>query len=117
MYNPLRKLITISPACLLVLFGQAAHASFTQPGYVTSVQPMYNGVVFIKHDGVRSTPPACQSGAEPIRWAIDATTPAGQAKLATLLTSYALHKPLLIVGLDSCPDWSDTETISYFYTG
>jgi hypothetical protein len=47
------------------------------------------------------------------RWAINAKTPAGQAKLALLLTAYSLGKQVEVRGANSCNDWPDTESVDY----
>ena len=100
----------------LILLPAAAPASTTQPGYVSTLNPLSNGTVVFNSSGARSAAPACQGANLPQRWAIDATTPTGQAKIAVLLTAYALHRQIQIVGLNACPNWGDTETVDYFVT-
>ena len=95
--------------------GSASYASTGQSGYVKTIHIMDGGIVLFHHTGTRDAPPGC-AAVEPTRWAFNATTPAGQAKLSTLLTAYAAHKPITIIGYGSCAVWGDTETMNYFRT-
>lgn len=106
----------LAAATALLLASSNAYASTAQPGYISQIFAMANGVVMFSSSGARSTPPGCQSAGVSQRWAIDATTPAGQAKVAALLTAYSLRKQIQIVGTGACPNWSDTETLDYFFT-
>lgn len=93
----------------------AAHASNASAGKISDILSFGSGgVVFFNHDGVRSTLPACSGAVLPTRWAIDASTLAGQGRLAILLSAYGLGKKIEIVGSGTCSLWSDTETVNYF---
>ncbi|WP_375396473.1 hypothetical protein [uncultured Sphingomonas sp.] len=101
---------------LLGLSGQTpAQASSAGAGAIHNVLPIQNnGPVLFNQDGTRSTPPACST--IPGRWAIDASTPGGQAKLAVLLTAYAQGRQITVYGTGICDVWVDTETVLYIQT-
>lgn len=92
----------------------AAYASDAGAGIIQDIWAMPNGTILFNHAGARTGPPGCQNGNTPKRWAIDGSTPAGQATLAALLTAYSLGKPIFIYGTGACPNWPDTETVSWF---
>lgn len=86
----------------------------TASGKVFGVHTLSNGVVLFSLDtGARSGLPACVT--QTSRWAFDATTPAGQARLSLLLTAFASGTTIHVIGAGACPDWLDTESIEYFY--
>lgn len=97
---------TLSAAC-------PAMASSSNQAYVGEIFGMARGVVLFNHAGVRSTLPSCGTP-NPVRWAFDVTTPAGQARLSMLLSAKAMHLPIMIYGTGACTDWGDTETVDYF---
>lgn len=70
--------------------------------YVTMIGVNIYGTAFFFHSGTRSNVPTCQSSSFPDRWNFDATTPTGQAMLATLLSAYHAHKLLTVDGTGSC---------------
>lgn len=94
--------------------GTEAFASNSQPGLISHVNILNNGVVMFNHSGTRSATPACHTQGG--RWAFDGTTPAGQAKLSFLMTAYVTRKPVVVQGLASCAVWGDTETVDYIFT-
>ncbi|MBW8860682.1 MAG: hypothetical protein JF570_13455 [Caulobacter sp.] len=102
--------------CIATLaFAGASHASnSTEGGYITEFFIMEDGQVLFNVAGGRTTPPACQGDGLASRWAFNAATPAGQAKLSALLSAYALHKQVVIIGKGACSDWGDTESVSWF---
>ena len=99
----------------LMFSGAAAQASSAGSGVVHNVFIMENGVVLFHLTGSRTSLPACGMYF-PTRWAFDSTTPAGQAKLSFLMTVYASQKPIAVYGTSTCPNWADTETVSYLMT-
>lgn len=120
MLRSIRRLLCARNVVLTVLaislgFGSAAHASEVGPGTIHNIFVMDNGVVLFHMTGNRTALPACGTP-NPSRWAFDSTTPAGQAKLSFLLTAYSSQKPVAIHGTAACPNWADTETVSYFMT-
>lgn len=101
--------------CLLfALTPIPAAASNTSPGYITNVIVEPNGVALFTADGPRTAAPTCATVAN--RWAFQASTPAGQAQLALLLTAYALHRRASVVGRGNCDAWGDTETAEFIIT-
>ena len=110
MRNRLRILLI---SALLALGAGGARASTSNNTYVTSV--MVLGGIAVFHDsGTRSAQPACSTLN---RWAFDATTPAGQAMLSSLLSAYVAHIPIWIVGTGACEVYNNSETASYFWLG
>lgn len=101
-------------ACVAVcVIASPAAATDAAEGYVVGVMPMRNGVVIFSQTGVRTgTPPACHGSG--YGWSLNASTVAGQAQLAALLSAQAQHKKIVIVGMGSCADWPDTEAMNYF---
>jgi len=51
-----------------------------------------------------------------MRYAVNATTPAGKAQLSGLLLAYSTGKTVAIWGTGACTAWNDTETIDFFAT-
>lgn len=104
----------LAAACLaLCAIASPAAASDAGAGYITNVMPMRNGVVIFQHSGARTgTTPACHGPG--YGWTLNASTVAGQAQLSALLSAYALHKPIVIIGIGACADWPDTEAMNYF---
>lgn len=104
-------------AAALMLGSSGAYASSTNPGYIFNINPESNGVVIFNVTNTgRSAAPACANLYFQSSFTINATTPAGQAKLSTLLTAYALHKQIYISGTGSCADWGDRESVDWFTT-
>ena len=102
-------------AMLSLSLAPAAHASSTDPGTISEIIAFGDGgVVFFNLSGARSTLPTCNGSTLPTRWAIDASTIAGQAKLAILLSAYGLGKKIQVFGTGACPLWPDTETAGWF---
>jgi len=112
MMNSLSSLL--GAALLAALMTTPAPASDAQAGYVSSISPLRSGIILFDHSGARTTAPACS--AFPTRWSLDASTQAGQAALSVLLTAYAQHRTVRIMGVGSCSDWSDTEAANYIVT-
>ena len=90
-------------------------------GYVFGVFGTWNGAVLFSvqvnganHQLVSRTGiPACGTN-NSNRWAIDASTPAGQAAVQVLLTAYTQHRPIYVTGTGTCTVWGDTETVQFF---
>jgi hypothetical protein len=114
----MKKKITASLAALgaLLVFAippaQASDAGF---GYITNIYAMSNGAILFYTSGTRTTPlPSCQGPGLGQRYALDASTTAGQASASVLLTAYTLHKQISIHGTGTCTIWGDTETLMFF---
>ncbi|WP_082584802.1 hypothetical protein [Caulobacter sp. Root655] len=94
-------------------FSSPAGATSAEEGYIVGVMAMRNGAVIFSHTGVRTgTPPACHG--QGYGWALSGATLGGQAQVSALLTAYAQHKKIVIIGMGSCADWPDTESLNYF---
>jgi len=83
-------------------------------GYIAEIWATANGAVLFNTTGTRSgTLPSCQGPGLGQRFAIDASTTAGQAMASALYTAYSLHKRIWISGTGTCTIWSDTETAGF----
>ncbi len=98
----------------IVGLSSPAHASGSDYGLITQIYGTHNGAVLFTVDAPRGPLPGCQYAALPKRWAIDASTVAGQAQVAVLLSAHARGKRVAISGIHSCSIWGDTETVWYF---
>jgi hypothetical protein len=72
---------------LVAVAATPAHASDDNYGYVSSPYGMSNGATLFYSDGSRTTVPSCQGAGLGTRWAIDASTLAGQSQLAVFMTA------------------------------
>lgn len=97
----------------VALAASPASASTAQFGTISGVYGTSNGAILFATDGARTTAPACQAAGAPQRFAIDASTTAGQAAASLLLTAYSLHRKVFVQGMGACGIWSDAETVSY----
>jgi hypothetical protein len=92
-----------------------ANASNTNGGLVTNVWGTHSGAVLFDTSGTRGgTIPAC-GAPNPQRFGIDASTVAGQAAVALLMSAQARGKRVWVEGKGTCLGiWNDTEEISHF---
>jgi hypothetical protein len=110
--NSLKKCL-IALTALSVIISVPAHASNASGVYVLSVLPARDGRVYFTHTGTRQVPGCASQFSN--RFLFNVTEPGGQAILSTLLTAYAAHKPLTIIGTGACDAGApDTEGLSYF---
>lgn len=107
------KKIGFAFAMLALASATPAQASTADWGTPNSVYGFWNGAVLFHTTGARSATPSCQGPGLASRFAIDASTTAGQAAVSILLTAIARGKRVQIHGSGSCTIWGDTETISY----
>jgi hypothetical protein len=91
----------------------SATASSTGAGHISVIQVLDNGVVLFNHDGDRTALPSCATNQG--RWTFDGATPAGQSKLAVLMSAYALNKRIVVAGLGACNQLGGMESVSNFY--
>lgn len=91
----------------------SASASIGAAGKVYRIIVFPNGIVMFDHSGQRSALPSCVESPQEARWTFDSTTPAGQGRLAQLLTAYATGAEVIVTGLGTCSDWSLTESINF----
>ncbi len=105
----MKKILT----SILALSPLAALAGSAAPAALTDVFLMSNGVAMVVTPGARTGAPACAIVYN--RFAVDATTAAGKAQLAGLLTAHASGKAVEIIGTGVCSAWSDTESINYVH--
>lgn len=103
-------------AALVVAAPTVAQASSGSGGYISNVLYTINGGhIYFAQSGPRTAVPACGAG-DATRWAMDPSTPSGQAGIAIVLTAYALHKQVYIGGTGNCATASpDAESIFYLY--
>jgi hypothetical protein len=108
------KIIHSAVAALLSV-AMSAHAGTAGPVKLKNIYFMANGVVMAYVEGPRSNAPAC-AAVESMRFALNATTPAGKAQLSGLLVAYTTGKTVAIWGTGACTAWNDTESIDFFAT-
>lgn len=98
-----------------ILIVTPANASTAGFGSISTVYVTQTGAVIFTLNGTsRTTPPTCQITTAPDRWALDASTVAGQAQVAVLLNAQASGKRIWIYGTGTCSIWPDTETVQIF---
>ena len=111
----MKKLIALCISGLLLSsLSSPVQASDASTGYISEIAVMPNGIVLFNHSGTRTATPSCQGASLQTRWAFDAKTATGQAKLATLLAAKGMGKPIRVLGTGTCADWNDTESLNYF---
>lgn len=102
--------LSIAAICATLVV-PAAHASNADFGTISQFYGTNNGALMFSTSGTRTTAPSCSTN--PQRFAIDASTTAGQAAASLVLTAYALHKQVYVVGTGTCSIWGDTETVLF----
>ncbi len=108
-----RRLSVVTAAALAVAgLASPAAASSSQSGTISTILPLRNGIVLFNHSGARSATPACHT--IPGRWALDASTTAGQASLSVLMSAYLAGKRIAILGQGNCSSHGDTEAVEHF---
>ena len=105
--------VVFASMVLAFTFVTPSNASNVAAGYISDIMITPGGVVLFNVTGTRTALAACQSPAIPTRWAFDGATPAGQVKMATLLSALSLQRQVTITGTGTCPDWGDTESFTY----
>jgi hypothetical protein len=110
----MRRLLGILCAAAILAAAVPAGASDAQFGNILHLYATSNGAVMFDTTGARGTRPACQGANVPNRYAIDASTTAGQAQASALMTAYSLRKRIYIVGSGACTIWGDSETVAWF---
>jgi len=109
----MRKIVYLGLAAL-ALFSTPASATLAQFGNITAVYGTRNGAILFNTSGARSGPvPACQGAGVERRYALDASTIAGQTYASVLMTAHALKKRVYVQGTGTCTIWGDTETVEY----
>lgn len=92
-----RSLVKAVPWIMLGLFSSmTAYGSHALEGQLRVPHFMYDGYVVVVTDGQRSSSNPCSSTYQD-RFAVDATSPAGKAQLAGLLSAHATGKRVRIV--------------------
>ncbi|SRR6266568_6384819 len=104
---------TMLLARVLLLVPIVAHAGERTSGTISLPHFISNGVVIFYTSGTRTNVPACATLAN--RFAINGATAAGRIQVAGLLSAYTQGKQVAVIGTGSCPDWGETESVSYFY--
>ncbi|AXI01468.1 hypothetical protein [Aquirhabdus parva] len=99
--------------CYALITNQSAQAGDNQPGYFVStlrvtVQPDSHKQVMIFSAGPHKSKPACSNADG--GWALDLSTPEGQALMKQLLSAYTGHKAVVIQGSNDCSVMNDRET-------
>lgn len=90
-------------------FGGVAMASGSGSGYVVGINSEAGTGKFQTNGGHPNAPACATTG----RWAIDVTTPAGQAMWSTVLTAYSQNRAVTVGGTGQCNVWGDSETVQW----
>ncbi|MEH0196836.1 hypothetical protein V7S57_15580 [Caulobacter sp. CCNWLY153] len=107
-----RLIAALAGAAFAAALATQAAASSSQAGTISAILPLRHGVVLFNHSGSRTATPACHT--IPGRWAIDASTTAGQAALSVLMSAYLSGKQIAVLGQGNCSSHSDTEAVEHF---
>ena len=98
----------------ILLASVNSYAGSADPGNLSNVHFMSDGVVLAYINGNRSDVPSCAVN-QPLRFALSTASSGGKVQLAGLLTAYSSGKKIRIIGTGNCSAYGDTETIEYFY--
>lgn len=110
----MKKILLVLISIGAFISAPAAEATTAGYGYIGQIIAGYNGAILFNTDGARSgTLPSCQGAGLGQRWAIDASTTAGQAAVSVLLNAYNQHKRIYVDGRGVCTIWGDTETVNF----
>ena len=109
----IRTLALLNSVALISLaLPGASFAGMANPSRVINVSSFTTGQFVFEQNGTRVTPPGCAAGT-PTRWAVDVTTPAGQATQATILSAFALGRLVYLYGTNTCSVDPTSETVLY----
>lgn len=100
---------------LALLFGAVAvpsraNAADSNGGTISNVYVQQEGAALFVITNVSGTWPSCAVSS---RFAINTTTPAGQALFSTVLSAVKTHAPLTVHGAGVCDIWGDSESVEY----
>jgi len=111
--NLLHNQLYLVAAGAALTFGTTASASDTNGfGKIEAINATNTGAeLFTLKVSGRSAVPTCAAN-RPNRWAIDASTLAGQAAVTTLLWAADHGKGVWVTGTGTCSVWQDTETVA-----
>jgi len=90
-------------------FGTAAMAAGSGSGNITGINSEAGTGKFQTNGGHPNAPACATTG----RWAVDVTTPAGQAMWSTVLTAYSQNRAVTVGGTGQCNVWGDSETVQW----
>lgn len=110
-----KKLAAAILSTMLACTLPAEASDTTGTGTITEIWAIGNGALLFNVTVSRTTPPACSGAGSDHRFAIDASTTAGQALASSLLLAYSLGKQVFVAGTGSCTIWSDVETVLMIY--
>lgn len=98
--------------CVGVAIGGQAHAGSANDVRVGQLIPGAAGFTFLTTGGTRSGAPACATLST--TWAIDVSTPQGQAMAASVITAFSTGRTMYIGGLDSCSTFQPNAETVFF---
>ena len=102
----------VLPVFSTVVAAPSCYAQSTTAGTISNIIVLPGGAVVFNQSGQRYNIPSCGAG-EPTRWAFNVNSNEGQARFASLLSAYAMGKSITISGSGACPDWGDTESVTW----
>ncbi len=110
MRSIIRFILGLSAA--LGIASTSSAQSYTLVVSITDFYVMNSGILLFYTSGARNGPvPAC---AVSPRWAINVSTPAGQAQMSGLLSAYLAGRNVQIWGTGTCSVDGSSETVSYY---
>jgi hypothetical protein len=102
IYGIMKTVSSFIAIILTSITGFQAHAGTAIDVTISQLVPGMAGFTFIAAAGTRTAVPACAITL-PNTWAIDVTTPQGQAIAASIITAFSTRKKVYIGGLGTCP--------------
>ncbi|MEA1673847.1 hypothetical protein [Nitrospirillum sp. BR 11163] len=108
------KSTRVALLCFLVALVplNAAVAGGLAQGYITQIIPLSNGLFTFVFSGTPAGAPACATFAN--HWAVDVSTPSGQAIASSAITAFSAGYPMYVSGTGTCAaNQSNTELVNY----
>lgn len=90
-------------------YAATAVAGGSGSGFIVGINSEAGSGKFQTNGGHPNAPACATTG----RWAVDVTTPAGQAMWSTILTAYSQNRPVTVGGFGQCNVWPDSETVQW----
>jgi hypothetical protein len=113
-YPPFRKMTAIGMALTGLAMVPQAWAAGSVSGAKVVASQSEASAYFVYVDQAPASAPTCATMTNAVRqFAVDATTSAGKARIATILFAHATGRSVDIAGTGECGVWGDTESIEW----
>lgn len=106
------KIFLMGIALEILAAPATATAGGSDYGYVKNVSMGNGGYFYFTVDSNRILPAPCATSYNG-RWAFNASTPAGQVLMASILTAYSSHIKIAVTGGGYCNTWPDSEDVAF----